>query len=66
MHLSTYNPRRIPVVKYGTDDKYVEYDKDIKDSFEKEAKKKDIEYPLPKWVSDKDYKKYDKYSDLKK
>lgn len=66
MRLSTLNPRRIPVVKYGTDDKYVDYDKDIKGSFEKEAKKKDEEYPLPSWVKDKDYKKYDKYSDLKK
>ena len=54
------------MVKYGTDDKYVNYDKDIKDSFEKEAKKKVDDYPLPEWVKDKDYKKYDKYSDLKK
>ena len=54
------------MVKYGTDDKYVDYDKDIKGSFEKEAKKKDEEFPLPSWVKDKDYGKYDKYSDLKK
>ena len=54
------------MVKYGTDNKNIEYDKDLKNSFEKEAKKKDYEHPLPEWVTKNDKDKYGKYSNLKK